>query len=93
MIVAYAMMSFFAFCTAALGVALGYSALTDRHFLYHGDREALAICLNSPHMDCDPTRWRVSLVVGTVLLSVGFAFGVRLGRRLWRVVRSDSRKR
>jgi hypothetical protein len=90
-IVAYAITSFIAFCTAALGLALGYSALVDRHFLDHGDREALAICLDNPHMDCDPRQWRVLLVLGIVLLVLGTAFFLRLSGRLRRLLRSASR--
>jgi hypothetical protein len=87
-IVAYALTSFVAFCTAALGVALGYSALADRQFLYHGDRAALDVCLTHPHMDCDPRQWRALLIAGSVLLVLGLAFLVRLGSRLRRVLRS-----
>jgi hypothetical protein len=87
-IVAYAITSFMALCTAALGLALGYSALADRKFLLHGDRAALDACLNQPAMDCDPRQWQVLLGMGAVLLVVGSVFLARLGRRLWRVVRA-----
>ena len=90
-IVAYAITAFLAFCTAALGLALGYSALVDRHFLLHGDPEALGICLNNPHMDCDPRRWLVLLIVGSVLLMLGFTLLLRLGNKLWRLIRSGSK--
>jgi len=90
-IVAYAIISFVALCTAALGVVLGYSALTDRHFLLHGDPQALHLCLNNPLMDCDPRRWPVLLGVGAVLALLGLAFVLRIGRKLWRLVRSGSR--
>ena len=87
-IVAYAITSFVALCTAALGVALGYSALADRHFLHHGDAQALNSCLNNPQMDCDPRRWWVLLVVGSVLAVLGLAFLLRHGKKLWRLVRA-----
>jgi len=90
-IVAYTITSFLAFCTAALGCALGYSGLADRHFLLHGDQEALGICLNNPLMDCDPRRWLVLLIVGAVLLVLGFALLLYLGNKLRRLIRSGSR--
>jgi len=90
-IVAYAITSFLAFCTAALGLALGYSALADRNFLLHGDREALHICLNNPGMDCDPRRWLVLLIVGAVLLMFGIVLLLRHGSKLWRLIHSGSR--
>ena len=90
-IVAYAITSFVALCTAALGVVIGYSALVDRHFLLHGDPQALDICLHNPQMDCDPRRWWMLLAVGAVLAVLGLAFLLRLGRKLRRLVRSGSR--
>jgi hypothetical protein len=90
-IVAYAITSFVALCTAALGTVIGYSALTDRHFLLHGDAQALDICINNPRMDCDPRQWWVLLVVGSVLAVLGLGFLLRLGRKLRRLVRSGSR--
>jgi hypothetical protein len=90
-IVAYAITSFLAFCAAALGLALGYSGLSDRHFLLQGERTALDICLNNLQMDCDPRQWRVPLIAGTVLLVLGLAFLVRLGTKLRRVIRSGTK--
>lgn len=90
-IVAYAITSFVALCTAALGVVLGYAALSDRDFLLHGDPQALHICLNNPAMDCDPRRWTVLLGMGAVLAVLGLLFVQRLGRKLWRLVRAGSR--
>ena len=89
-IVAYAITSFLAFCTAVLGFALGYSALTDRHFLLYGDRAALDICLNNPTMDCDPRPWKVLLIVGAVLLTLGFVLLLYLGNKLRRLMRAAS---
>jgi len=90
-IVAYAITSFVALCTAALGVALGYSALADRQFLLHGDAQALDICLKNPQMDCDPRRWWVLGIVGAVLVVLGLAFLLRHGRKLRRLLRAGSR--
>jgi hypothetical protein len=90
-IVAYAITSFVALCTAALGVVIGHSALADRQFLLHGDSQALNLCFNNALMDCDPRRWPVLLVVGVVLAVLGLAFLLRLGRKLWRLVGSGSR--
>jgi len=86
-IVAYAITSFLAFCTAALGLALGYSGLADRQFLLHGDREALDVCFNNPRMDCDPRQWRVLLIAGSVLLVIGLVLLLRLGTKLRRLLR------
>jgi hypothetical protein len=90
-IVAYAILSLVALCTAALGVIVGYAALADRHFLLHGDPQALDICLKNPLMDCDPRRWPVLLGVGAGLAVLGLVFLLRLGRKLWRLVRAGSR--
>ena len=90
-IVAYTITAFLALCIAVLGVVFGYAALVDRQFLLHGEREALDICLKNPTMDCDPRGWRVLFIAGTVLLVLGLAFLLRLGRRLWRLVRSGSK--
>jgi hypothetical protein len=90
-IVAYAITSFLALCTAVLGLALGYSALTDRHFLLYGDRAALDICLNNPTLDCDPRSWKVLLIVGSVLLTLGFVLLLYLGNKLRRLMRAGSR--
>jgi hypothetical protein len=87
-IVAYAITSFLAFCTAGLGLALGYSGLSDRNFLLHGEREALNLCFNNSQMDCDPRQWRVPLIVGTVLVVLGLAFLLRLGTKLRRLLRA-----
>lgn len=86
-IVAYAITSFLALCTTALGLALGYSGLADRHFLGHGDREALDICLGNAQMDCDPRQWRVPLIAGVALFVVGFVLLLRLGTKLRRLLR------
>ena len=86
-IVAYAITSFLAFCTAALGMALAYSGLADRYFLGHGDREALDVCLNNPQLDCDPRPWRVLLIVGSVLSAIGLVLLLRLGNKLRRLLR------
>jgi hypothetical protein len=85
--VAYAILSFLASCTAALGLALGYSGLADRRFLLHAGREALDICLNNPDMDCDPRRWRVLLIAGGVLSVLGLVLLLRLGAKLRRLLR------
>lgn len=90
-IVAYAITSFVALCAAALGAVLGYAALADRHFLLHGDAQALDICLHNPQMDCDPRRWWVLMIAGAVLAVLGLAFLLRLGRKLRRLLRSGSR--
>jgi hypothetical protein len=90
-IVAYAITSFLALCTVALGLVLGYSGLSDRHFLFHGEREALDICLNNPLMDCDPRRWPVLLSVGAAFALVGLVLLLRLGNKLRRLLQAGSR--
>ena len=92
-IVAYAITFFLAFCATAFGLALGYSALADRHFLLYGEQAALDLCLNHPQMDCDPRHWRVPLIAGAVLLVFGLAFLVRLGTSLRRLLRSGTKWR
>ncbi len=86
-IVAYAILSFLASCTAALGLALGYSGLADRRFLLHGGREALDLCLSNPDMECDPRRWRVLVIAGSALLVIGLVLLLRLGAKLRRLLR------
>ncbi len=86
-IVAYAILSLLAFGTAALGAALGYSGLAQRRFLLHAGREDLALCLNNPDLDCDPRRWWVLVIAGSVLLVIGLVLLLRLGARLRRLLR------
>jgi hypothetical protein len=90
-IVAYAITSFVALCTAALGAVIGYAALADRQFLRHGDAQSLDSCLHNPQMDCDPRRWWVLAIVGAVLVVLGMTFLLRHGRKLLRLFRSGSR--
>jgi hypothetical protein len=90
-IVAYAITSFVALCTVALGAVIGYSALADRQFLLHGDAQALDLCLHNAQLDCDPRRWWVLAVVGALLVVLGLIFLLRHGRKLRRLVRADSR--
>lgn len=56
------------------GVAGGYyRGYRGWRLMASGNEEAIGICINDAHMDCDPTHWKRVLCVGLVSLLVSLS--------------------